>query len=58
MATMIVDAARIEAEIGAGLALPRDKCSAATLKLIQDGLVASPFTRPKILRFCRTHWRR
>jgi hypothetical protein len=37
--------------------LPGD-WSAATLKLIQDGLVASPFTRPKILRFCRTHWRR
>jgi hypothetical protein len=28
------------------------------LKLVQDGVAASPFTRPKILRFCREHWPR
>ena len=55
---MIVDARRLESEIAAGLALVREKCSAATLKLVQDGVLASPFTRPKILRFCREHWRR
>jgi hypothetical protein len=55
---MIVDARRLDAEIGAGLALRREKCSAATLKLIQDGLAGSPFTRPKILRFCREQWGR
>jgi hypothetical protein len=55
---MIVDARRLESEFAAGLALVREKCSAATLKLVQDGVLASPFTRPKILRFCREHWRR
>ena len=55
---MIVDARRLESEIAAGLALVREKCSAATLKLVQDGVLASPFSRPKILRFCREHWRR
>lgn len=55
---MIVDARRLEAEIAAGLALVRERCPSTTLKLVQDGVVASPFTRPKILRFCRDHWRR
>lgn len=55
---MIVDAQRLEIEIAAGLALRRDKCSAATLKLIQQGVSASPFTRPKFLRFCREQWAR
>ena len=53
---MIVDARRLEAEIAAGLALVREKCPPETLKLVQDGIEASPFTRPKILRFCREHW--
>lgn len=52
---MIVDALRLESEIAAGLALVREACSKAILKLLQDGVVASPFTRPKILRFCREH---
>jgi len=55
---MIVDALRLESEIAAGLALVREGCSKAILKLLQDGVVASPFTRPKILRFCREHWPR
>lgn len=55
---MIVDVRRLEAEIAAGLALVRDRCSTATLKLVLDGVGASPFTRPKFLRFCRDHWRR
>jgi len=52
---MIVDALRLESEIAAGLALIRERCSAATLKLVQDGIAASPFTRAKILRFWREH---
>ena len=52
---MIVDALRLESEIAAGLALVREGCSKAILKLLQDGVAASPFTRPKILRFCREH---
>jgi len=55
---MIVNARKLEAEIAAGLAVVREKCSAPTLKLVQDGVVSSPFTRPKILRFCRAHWPR
>ncbi len=54
---MIVDARRLEAEIAAALALVRETCPPATLKLVQDGVAASPFTRPKVLRFCREHWR-
>src|ERR1039457_2365672 len=41
---MIVDARRLDAEIAAGLALRRETCSQATLKLVQDGALASPFT--------------
>ncbi len=55
---MIVDVRRLDAEIAAGLALGREKCSQPTLKLVQDGVAASPFTRPKILRFCRDQWSR
>lgn len=55
---MIVDARRLDAEIAAGLALKREACSRAILKLVQDGLIASPFTRPKVLRFCREQWPR
>lgn len=50
---MIVDEQRLETEIAAGLAVLRDKCPNATLKLVQDGVAASPFTRPKFLRICR-----
>ncbi len=55
---MIVDATRVEAEIAAGLAVAREKCPAAVLKLVQDGVRASPFTRAKVLRFCREQWSR
>ena len=52
---MIVDARRLDHEIAAGLAVRREKCPAATLTLVQDGVFASPFTRPKLQRFCREH---
>jgi len=55
---MIVDVRRLQAEISAGLAVAREKCPGATLRLVQDGAVASPFTRPRFLRFCREQWRR
>ena len=55
---MIVDARRLDAEIAAGLALRRDNCTQATLKLVQDGVLASPFTRMKVVRFCREQWLR
>jgi hypothetical protein len=55
---MIVDAQQLENEIVAGLAVRRDECPATTLKLVQQGVAASPFTRPKFLRFCREQWGR
>jgi hypothetical protein len=55
---MIVDSRRIASEIGAELALARERCTAATLKLVQDGVGASPFTPPKVLRFCKDQWAR
>ena len=55
---MIVDARRLEQELAAGLALRREKCSASTLGLVQTGLLASPYTRPKLLRFCQERWPR
>jgi len=35
----------------------REKCPDAILKLVPDGVVAAPFTRPKFLRFCRERWK-
>jgi hypothetical protein len=55
---MIVDARRLDAEIATGLALKRDNCTLATLKLVHDGVLASPFTRMKVVRFCREQWSR
>ena len=49
----IVDSNHLEQQILDGLALPRDSCSERILKLIQDGLLASPNTPPKIERFYR-----
>lgn len=54
---MIVDARRIEMEINARLAVAHKPCPAATLGLVRQGVLASPFTRPKVLRFCREQWR-
>lgn len=53
---MVVDAQRVEMEIAAGLAVRRDVCPETTLQLVQQGVAASPFTRPKFLRFCREKW--
>lgn len=53
---MIVSAARIDNEIAAGLALRREPCTPSTLHLVQSGVTASPFTRPKFVRFCRERW--
>lgn len=55
---MIVNARRLDTEIAAGLALRREACSPPTLKLVQDGVLVSPFTRMKVLRFCREQWSR
>jgi hypothetical protein len=49
----IIDSNHLEQQILDGLALPHDSCSEQILKLIQDGLLASPNTSPKIERFYR-----
>ena len=53
---MIVDARKLDQDLSAGLIVAREKCPAARLKLVQDGIKASPFTRPRFLRFCREAW--
>ena len=55
---MIEDVQRLENEIAAGLAVRPEERPAATLKLVQQGVTASPFTRTKFLRFCRDQWAR
>ena len=55
---MIVDARKLEQDLNAGLIVSREKCPPQTLKLVQDGIGASPFTRPRFLRFCRGAWAR
>lgn len=54
----IIDARGVESAIARGEAARKERCSPGTLRLIQDGLLASPFTRPKVLRFCRDRWGR
>ena len=54
---LIVDARKLDREMTAGLILSKADCPAKTLKLIQDGIGASPFTRPRFLRFCREAWK-
>jgi hypothetical protein len=55
---MIVDARILEQDLNAGLIVSREKCPPQTLKLVQDGIGASPFMRPRFLRFCRDAWAR
>lgn len=53
----IVDASRIDALIRDGTALAHKACPAQTLKLIQQGVLSSPYTPRKIIAFCRDAWR-
>jgi hypothetical protein len=55
---MIVDVRKLDQDLTAGLIVAREKCPEQTLKLVQDGIGASPFTRPRFLRFCRDAWSR
>jgi len=55
---MIVDVRQLDQDLTAGLIVAREKCPEQTLKLVQDGIRASPFTRPRFLRFCRDAWSR
>jgi hypothetical protein len=42
----------LELLVSRGAASKKSSCSAETLKKIQDGIVASPDTKAKILKFC------
>ena len=47
----IVDVSLLEAEVKAGTAQIHKSCPSATLKLIQDGITASPHTARKVETF-------
>lgn len=55
---VIVDARRITTLLKAGSIHQHNSCSAGTLKLIQQGISASPFTPKKIVDFCKRAWPR
>ena len=52
----MVDARRIDAMIQDGTAAGHRPCPAQTLKLIQQGVLSSPYTPRKIIAFCRKAW--
>ena len=49
----IADSNHLERRVLDGLVLPHQKCSSQVLKLVQDGILASPNTPPKVERFFR-----
>ncbi len=49
----IVDADHLRRRVADGLALPRQPFSPDILKLIQQGVLASPFTPRRVQDFCR-----
>jgi hypothetical protein len=51
------DVRRLRADIEAGTAVPHRACTAEILRLIQDGIFASPYTPKKVATFCRECWR-
>jgi hypothetical protein len=51
------DARRLRADIAAGTAIPHQPCRTEILRLVQDGISASPYTPKKVARFCLEHWR-
>src|SRR5229473_7806297 len=53
----IADVRRLSADISGGLALPKQPCSPTLLRLIQDGLSASPYTPNKVIEFYRAYVR-
>lgn len=54
---MLVDMRRLNALVSAGAVQRHDSCSSATLKLVQQGVMASPFTPRKVVEFCKQAWR-
>jgi hypothetical protein len=52
---LIADVKRLRADLGAGMALQKQPCSADLLRLIQDGISASPYAPNKIISFYQTY---
>jgi hypothetical protein len=53
---LIVEAQKLKTLIAAGTIQRHDDCTDALLKLIQQGVSASPFTPKKVIEFCRRAW--
>jgi hypothetical protein len=54
----IFQLAQLEAMISAGVVDQMDACNADLLRLVQQGLLASPFTPQRIINHCKTRWGR
>lgn len=51
------DVRRLRADLAAGTAARRDPCTPQLLRLVQDGIIASPYTPKKIVNYCHDLWR-
>ena len=56
--SQITDVNNLIQQVADGLAVPRERCAPAILKLMQDGILASPETPRKIQEFYRARARR
>jgi hypothetical protein len=52
----MIEATRFLAYIAAGTAIPQPPCAPSILSLLRQGILASPYTPHKILRFCKRVW--
>lgn len=50
---IVVDVQKIEARVAEGKVKPHRSCSPKLLKLLQQGMTASPFTPKKVVAFCK-----
>jgi len=51
------DVRTLRHDLASGIIVAHQPCSPATLRLVQDGIYASPYTPKKIQNFCREFWR-
>lgn len=52
----LADVRKLHLDLAAGSVLRHQQCSQATLRIVQDGIHASPYTPKKIQIFCREFW--
>ena len=53
---MIVDSRKLDADLAAGAALQKECCSKELLKLAQEGVLSSPHSSNKVIKFCKEAW--